>query len=58
MRFKEKTGLREGFLGWGDLNRFVSRKKKGGSYGESKLKIKGVMGVKFFQKAGKDPECK
>lgn len=27
MRFKGKTRLREGFLGWGGLNRFVSRKK-------------------------------
>lgn len=43
MRVQEKTDLRVGFLGWGDLDRFVSREQKGGaSYGERKLKIKGV----------------
>lgn len=58
MRVQEKTDLRVGFLGWGDLDRFVSREQKGGaSYGERKLKIKGIMGVKFLKEAGKDPGC-
>lgn len=58
MRVQEKTELRVGFLGWGELNIFVSREQKGGaSYGERKLTIKGVMGVKFLKEAGKDPEC-
>lgn len=42
----------------GRFEQICQQKKKGGSYGERKLKIKGVMGVKFFQEAGKDPECK
>lgn len=32
-------------------------KRGGASYGERKLKIKGVMGVKFLKEAGKDPGC-
>lgn len=53
MRFKEKTGLREGFLGWGDLNRFVSRKKKRGVLWREQIEDKRSNGSQILSEGRK-----